>query len=513
MPDDKKKDIISKWLAGDPKEAISSAVGVSASSVTAVINEWKRELGSAISEAYRGVDAEIVGHSVNPAEIIQAFKLLMSLKNVGVEAQTADEFLIRFSKVMTSTGVSPEGLANIVRQIMKLADLDGIEIYQIPAQVETLLGQKDELETQVKKLNAEKVALASDIEAQKLTIAETHDDSQITGFDKDLLSQFSELNKQLEEDGLSLRDASAFVQMVKKSKGYGYDFATIIDLVSNVKLLSQERDDLKKELATLRESATSLQNNQREIEQKLSERRAIIDSVEKLSTQLGFEVHDFELLSQQIQRLAQIEGTDYSSAKRKLLDSIAALRKIEPFAAAGAEGVETNEQGKEFSDMLNRLTSKGINEQTLLKSLIVNDIFKVDLDTVAEDLKRYRSISNAVKQLSEVRAKLEADELVLKHKLMALEEQRQRISSSVNQLANRSQSDMAAPGSNQELNKEVEVLAKALRGEGLSHEELKNALGKAIDSLCKTLDQRSLTRKILEHAKLALEHEQGVRAK
>jgi hypothetical protein len=47
----------------------------------------------------------------------------------------------------------------------------------------------------------------------------------------------------------------------------------------------------------------------------------------------------------------------------------------------------------------------------------------------------------------------------------------------------------------------------------VNDEELKKVLAKAIDSLCNTLDQRSLTRSILEHAKLALEHEQGVRAK
>ncbi len=509
IPDEKKKEIISKWLAGDSKEVISSNSEVSASLVTSVINEWKRELGSAIAEAYRGTGTESIVQGVNPSDIIQALKLLLSLNKFGVEMKTAGEFLNRFSKAVTSAGIAPEGLANILRQIMKLAELDGIEIYQIPAQVETLLSQKQELEDQIRKLNAQKESLINETEAESKSILGGRDDKHEDLVDKDLLSYFVELKNQIEENGLSPGDVSSFVKMVKNAKEYDYDFATIVDLVSNIQALERDRANINLQMRTLRESESVIAENRRNIEEHLSNQKGLIDIVEKLTKGLGFDLHDFESISQGIERLAKLEGLEYSSAKRKFLDDKAAPHP-ESATATEFEATEVRQQSKEFVDMLNRLTSKGVTEQTLLKCVILRDVFKVDLDSVAEDMKKYRDISNTVKQLTEIRARLESEELVLRHKLIALDEQRQRIMTSINDMIDNSKSRVGS-GPNAEI-WELEGRVKAARQDKISQDELKLALGNAIDSLCKTLDHQSFTRKILEHAKLALEHEQGLRA-
>jgi predicted nucleic acid-binding Zn-ribbon protein len=509
IPDEKKKEIISKWLAGDSKEVISANSEVSASVVTSVINEWKRELGSAIAEAYRGTGTETIVQGVNPSDIIQALKLLLSLNKFGVEMQSAGEFLNRFSKAVTSAGIAPEGLANILRQIMKLAELDGIEIYQIPAQVESLLNQKEELETQIKKLNAHKESLVDGSEIGP-SLVEGRDDKHENVVDKDLLSYFVELKNQVEENGLSPGDVAAFVKMVKNAKEYGYDFAVIVDLVSNIQALERDRATINMQMRTLRESESVLAENRRKIEENLSSQKGLIDIVEKLTKGLGFDLHDFESISEGIEKLAKLKGLEYSSAKRKFFDDMAALQS-ESDATTKSEAIGASQQSRESVDMLNRLTSKGVTEQTLLKCVILREVFKVDLDTVAEDLRKYRDISNSVKQLTEIRAKLESEELVLRHKLMALEEQRERIMSSINDLINSSKSQVVS-GPNAGLG-ELEGLMKAVRGDKISQDELRLALSSAIDSLCKTLDHQSFTRKILEHAKLALEHEQGLRVK
>ena len=509
-PDEKKKEIISKWLAGDSKEIISANSEVSASAVTSVINEWKRELGSAIAEAYRGAGSETIVQGVNPSDIIQALKLLLSLNKFGVEMQSAGEFLNRFSKAVTSAGMAPEGLANILKQILKLAELDGIEIYQIPAQVESLLNQREELETQIKRLKAQKESLVSETEAESISSLEDPDDKHLGGMvDKDLLPYFIELKNQVEENGLSPGDVATFVKMVKNAKEYGYDFAVIVDIVSNIQALERDRADINMQMRTLRESESVLSENRRKIEENISGQKDLIDLVEKLTKELGFDLHDFESISQGIERIAKLEGLEYSSAKKKFFDGMAAPQS-EFSATIKPETLEASNQSKEFVDMLDRLTSKGVTEQTLLKCIIIRDVFKLDLDILAEDLKKYRDISNAVRQLTEIRATLESEEMVLKHKLMALEEQRQRIMASINDLIDSSKLQViSGPGA--EL-RELEGLVKAVRGDKISQEELKIALSSAIDSLCNTLDRQSLTRKILEHARLALEHERGLRA-
>jgi hypothetical protein len=512
IPDEKKKEIISKWLTGESKEIITTNSEVSSSIVTSVINEWKRELGSSIAEAYRGAGIESIGQGVNPSDIIQALKLLLSLNKFGVEMQSAGEFLNKFSKAVTSAGMAPEGLVNILKQIMKLAELDGIEIYQIPAQVETLLNQREELETQIRKLKAQKESLVNETETESISSPIAgRDDKHLEGaVDKDLLSYFIELKNQVEENGLSPGDVAAFVKMVKNAKEYGYDLAVIVDLVSNIQALERDRASINMQMRTLRDSESLLVENQRKIEENLSSQKGLFDVVKKLTNELGFDLHDFESISQGIETFAKREGLEYSSAKKQFFDDMAALQS-ESSATLKSEAPGANRQSSELVEMLNRLTSKGVTEATLLKCVIISDVFKLDLDSVAEDLKKYRDISNSVKQLTEIRAGLESEELVLRHKLIALEEQRQRIMASINDVVSNTKSQ-AVSGSRAELG-ELEGLVNAASVDKISQDELKLALSSAIDTLCKTLDNQSFTRKILEHAKLALEHEQGLRAR
>jgi hypothetical protein len=57
---------------------------------------------------------------------------------------------------------------------------------------------------------------------------------------------------------------------------------------------------------------------------------------------------------------------------------------------------------------------------------------------------------------------------------------------------------------------ELEPLARKIRGEIVNLDELKVSLNLVIDAISNALDPRSLTRKILDHAKLALEHERTI---
>jgi hypothetical protein len=65
---------------------------------------------------------------------------------------------------------------------------------------------------------------------------------------------------------------------------------------------------------------------------------------------------------------------------------------------------------------------------------IINEIFKIDLDSLSEDMTKYGNLSNVVKELEENKSRLEQEELLLRHKLAALEDQRQHFASLLNDL-------------------------------------------------------------------------------
>jgi hypothetical protein len=166
---------------------------------------------------------------------------------------------------------------------------------------------------------------------------------------------------------------------------------------------------------------------------------------------------------------------------------------------------------RELLEMLDRLTTKGITEQTLIKCLIINEIFKLDLDTLTEDLKKYSNLKNAARHIEDKRAKLESEELVLKHKILALEERRQRNESLLKESMDQAQNQFGQLGrKDYDLNPLIKLANRDRQEDVLEPGELHRAILGAIDLISRGLDPNGLTKKILDHAKFSLTHEPNV---
>jgi hypothetical protein len=332
------------------------------------------------------------------------------------------------------------------------------------------------------------------------------------------------MDKSLEERGFSLHDVAEFTKMLDNAKRYGYDFPKIVDLLSNIASVEQTRDELNKELAKLNGRAEILSSTQRAIEDEVSHRQPVIDAITKLS-EMGFELQDFELIYDRIEKIANVHGIDYQTAKTKYFQDMQkeGQRQQEDGVSEGRGGLvfrnlsEGDDQKVPLAqdhessgvlNMLERLKSNGVSEQTIIKCTIINELFKIDLDLLADELKRYGNLTKVMKRLGETRKTLESEELSLKHKILALEEQRQRVLSLTRELIKQSPIQIAhLPIQSGSEYDELEALVRAANGEKVNPEELLASLTRAIEMICKTLDNNSITRKIMEHAKLSLKHE------
>ncbi len=494
-------------------------MGIGIAAISSVINEWKRGLGSAVADAYRRLDSDtIIGLGVGSTEIIQVFKLIHALRKFGVEAQAAEEFISKFEKAVILAGVTPEGLANIMNYSLKMAEMEGIDISQIPAQIDNLSSLKQQLEQEIKTLTEKKVSIARDLSVVSSQRPENVEHQLGGSVATDELSEFSALKKGLAEYHLSLDDLAAFRKMIDNARKHGYDLSNIIDLVSSVGSLELEKNDLDAKLGMLRESETSLRERQMSIEEELGKHHQTLNLIEGLK-EYAINVDELKLIFDQIQRIGLEQAIDFNAAKEKFFNDIGNRpypenRELTRGNAAVDAKISPQNGGasQEFLEMVDRLTSKGITEQALMKSLIISDIFKLDLDSFSNDLRNYKNLSNAIKRLGETRVELESEELLLKHKLVALEQQHQLLVSAVNKVLEKSSSrskelSSELPGTYVK-NDELEPLLKAISGVKVDSDEFKISLEKAIEAICIVLGERSLTRKILEHAKLALEHEQ-----
>jgi len=563
---DRKAEVISRWLSGESKEKISASTSLALPMIVGIINQWKRELGTALADAYRtaasnpdwvGLQQQeaVAAASVSPADVLRAFRIIVAFRALGLGADEAESFVTRLYKLNMSTGLTPERLANTVNQVLKLAELDGIELHQIPSHVEGLIALKKQLESDLEDLNKRKEniehAIADSIPSKVKEIHQQQEqgnnaDTMFDNVNRERLSELVVLSDKLEEKGLSLHDVSEFIKIIDNAKRYGYDFAKFVDLLSNIESVEQTRNELNIELAKLNSEAEILSSNQHAIETEVSQNQPIINAMRKLR-EMGFDLQDFELIYEIIEKVAKFHDVDYQMAKTKF------FQKMQEHGQLGAEGkdIETmptstmdalstmaqkdidrqlegkglilrnmpegerqknlTVQDREYLgvlEMLERLRSNGISEQTILKCTIINDLFKIDLDSLADELKKYGSLTKAMKQLIDTRKTLESEELLLKHKILALEEQRQRIMTLIRELMKQSPAQLtqlpAPPGNEYS---ELSGLIRAANGETVNSEELLTSLNVAIDMICKTLDENSITRKIMEHARLSLKHE------
>jgi hypothetical protein len=542
---DRKAEVVSRWLAGESNEKISASTLLAPPMIVGIINQWKRELGSALADAYRSAasNPDMVGlqqkeegavvAAVSPADVVRAFRMMVAFRTLGLEADEAESFITRFYNLNINTGLTPERLANTVKQVLKLAELDGIELHQIPSHVEGLTGLKKQLESELEDLNKRKEsierAIAESIPSKVAEIRQqqensNHADAMFDNVSREKLSELVIMDRSLEERGLALHDVAEFMKMLDNSKRYGYDIAKIVDLLSNIESIEQTRDELEKELAKLKNKAEILSLNQRAIEDEVSRRQPVINSITKLG-EMGFESQDFELIYDKIEKIAEVHGIDYQTAKTIFFQNMQKVDQgeLEPEVSEGRRGLvirnlsEGGEQkipvvqDHEYSgvlDMLERLKSNGVSEQTIIKCTIINDLFKIDLDSLAGELRKYGSLAETMKRLGDTRKTLESEELLLKHKILALEEQRQRIMTLTRELMKQSPGQIAhLPVQSGTEYGELGALVRAANGEKVNPEELLASLTRAIEMICKTLDNSSITRKIMEHAKLSLKHE------
>jgi hypothetical protein len=401
-----------------------------------------------------------------------------------------------------------------MKQVLELAKLDGISIYQAPAHVENLLSLKSQLLGELESLQRKKDA------AEHVLREEADHDANNAAF-----SEFVVLKEKLSKQHLSLNDVSSLVTMISNARNYGFDPARIIELTSNLEALEQEKNRMHSEVKKMRDSENALKVNLLSIEQRLSKKQMLVGLLEKLN-EFGFDLQDLESIHALVTRIAHVQGTDLAAAKDKFLKDMERhydsngdgkrLRDVEALLQIKEE--ELNNLRKKYQEksvrieMLDRLGSKGVSE-----------VFKVDLEWLAEDLEKYGSLRNGVNELTEINSQLQAEELTLRHKLVALEDQRQLLFSLTSDALKKSPSrspvrivpdsqggkevdSLSSPPSN-EKSTELETLGRALHGENVDFDDLKVSLNLAIDIFCSKLEKPSLARSILEHAKLALKHE------
>lgn len=455
-------------------------------------------------------------------KILEAMEVIEELGALGLEPAGLKKFTKSLHKLAVSSGVSPEILTSIIKEVNELCEGKKISLNQAHRYIGELASQKNAVLNEIEGLKKKKQSLEVNLSLKELESSTS----------KQRLSEYTDIKLQLEKHSLSFSDISRLVVMINNAAEHSYDSSKIVSLLANMQSQSDKKVQIEKEIENLLNSKQTLQERLLALDQDVSDRQKTIAAAEKLK-KLGFDFKELERLQLTIKTMAQTRNIELAEAKDRLLSDLEGYyandhelkkririleslleEKEEKFKLLGAD----YQNEKAILESAKKLISDGFDAQWLEKLQVLIGAYGMDIDLLSEELKQSQSLKNNINQLQRTKRALEEEEQLLRQKIVAVEDQRIRTLSLIKDMLTNSKSRLPTVRNSAETkseNEDMPILAElddlvqgADRNGSLDERKFKIAAKKAISTIYSRLPKNSPTRLVLEHALLALKYEE-----
>jgi len=449
---------------------------------------------------------------------VDTTRLLREMQRFGLEPSGLAKFITSLHKLAVASGVSPENLASIIKELSDLSEGKQLSLAQTRKHLQQLAERQKLLVKEVADLERKKGSLEVDVSLKGLEHSTT----------RETLSEFELIKKNLNEYNLSFTDVSRLVSLIEAAEKLGHDPSAVVNALSDLKSKEEEKQSLQAQIDTLLETKRAAQDKLLAIEDEVSEKQRTLKSAEELG-KLGFDLKDLEELKAAIRLIAQTRNIEISAARNQLLSDLLAYyanahelkKRIQIMEALLQEKedkfrmLEADYQNeKAVLDNARKLISGGFDEQWVGKLRTIIDSYGTDIDALASELANRQGLKTSIDVLTRTKKALEEEERLLRQKVVAVEDQRLRTLSLINSmilksprsLISQKQNVIASTPEAEEAGPLRELL-RAASGETVNDAEFRLSAQKAIHIICAELRKDSPARVILNHALLALKYE------
>jgi chromosome segregation ATPase len=424
--------------------------------------------------------------------------LMNEMQMLGLEPSGLARFILSLHKLAVASGVDPSVLASIIKDLSSLSEGKQVSIGQVRTKIQQLASEKGNLAQKISELQAQKDELEAELANRQ---------NEVKVDSKEFLD-YSDHRKKLEAVGISFDDLSLLVSMVVSARQAGYDSATIIRTLSDLKSKQDEIGHLESELDKVLGSKRNAQQRLATLEQEIAEKQDIL-SAEASLAKLGFGQKDLEDLSAAVRMISKTRNIDEASARDRLLADLQSyyandqelrsrLRTLESLLREKEDKfnlLESDFQNERaVLDNASKLISAGLDEKWLSKLRNIIGSYGTDIDTLAQELKVRDSLNASIEDLRRTRKTLEDEERLLRQKVVAAEDQRIKTLSLINDLILH---PPRPPATTQpDVAKEIVSF--------IDDKDFSKSAQKAIELIREKLPPDSPARLVLDHALLAL---------
>jgi len=215
-------EITTRWLKGEQRDKIAAAMGLGARTVSAIISEWRAEIGIPTAETLRLFSTALRRLGVTALQCVLGCRILGLLRKMGIDEEHLESFASQLYQKCRSKDISPQAIVECSQEILSIAEK--IPISRIPHYVEKM---KQDLEKELGNLRRDQASAKKEHEEAlkncRLTIRN--------------INEFIGLKEMLSKSGLSfdnLPEINKLARVLNNVKYCSYEPSTITAKLSAI---------------------------------------------------------------------------------------------------------------------------------------------------------------------------------------------------------------------------------------------------------------------------------------
>lgn len=426
-------EIITRWLKGEQRDKIASAMGLGAGTISAIISEWKAEIGIPNANTLRQFSTELRRLGITASQCVLGCKILGVLRKLRVDEENLESFVSQVYLKCQSRSITPEAIVECSQEVLSMAEKTPIS--RIPQIVQTMIVEKQELEQELQILRRDQAIAKKERE-------EALKNSQITIRN---INEFIGVKNMLSKSELSfdnLLEINKLARVLYNVKECSYEPRTITTKLSTIDNLEERQLKLQENVAIEGQKLTKTVRERVENEKKLSlcqMRLGMYDQLESMECGLK----ELTMLRNTILEISKSNNINPLFAFKKFCSDIGdqydAKLGFEKWIEEMNKSLIDAQQEfrsislecsklKDIHVKLGELFEYGVSQSDIVYWNNILKGYTKDLSSMNEDLCQYGGLVNARTQLESIVKALSLEEEHLTDRVKVLKEEAKEIS-------------------------------------------------------------------------------------
>jgi len=395
-----KDDVVHRWLQGDQRDKIASDMQIGTGTVSAIILEWKKNIGIPDADTLRQFATELRRSGITTSECASGYRLFNLIAKLGLDDESLESFVSTVYRQCQECNIAPHEIVETSQQIISIRGSRPIS--QLPDHIKKQTVEVERLENELKRLREEKT------NAQK----ERDDALERSKMASNAIDDFLQLKRLLSKFGLSIEESRIpkLVKVLRELQHSGYEPIMITEKLSSIGSLQTREDELQISITNKEERLRKNTEECAKYEEKLDSHRMSLGLYDELERN-GIGLKELALLRNTVGEISACHNNlrPYFAFKKLIRDIEGQYDKklgFERRIAIMNRQLQESEQmlhnislayakKKNVLDSLTELIEYGVTQENIIQWTQICKESKLEISTFASDLLEYGNIKSA----------------------------------------------------------------------------------------------------------------------